>query len=145
MSGFNLSRHARVTRAFSANAAGATTLTSSAITQYGVSNLTAIVSFGAIGDVSAGTPVVKFQGSSDDSNYADIVGASVSIVAGMANKEAILELVAPKYKYYKLLIVRGGGSNDPAIVASYVFSSTDRVLPVTQDSNVYSTTSVVEP
>lgn len=71
------------------------------------------VKFGAI-DIQVNTPpqiLVQHADASDYSDVETIADLTQTIVAGMANKQVLLELVRPTKKYIRLSVVRTGAAN----------------------------------
>lgn len=102
----------KIIRHSNAVAVGTSTVTPSAgIDTAGYDSCTFLALLGAITD---GTPSIKVQQSDDDGvadTYDDLLGTSVPVGAVTDdNKMLAVEIVEPKKRYLKCLLVRGGAT-----------------------------------
>jgi hypothetical protein len=123
-------QHIRVSNAV---AAGVTTINGTHVDVGGESVVFAI-HFGAI--VSGAVTSVKLQQGdlSDDSDMADIPGATLTVADTDDNRIALLEAVQPKKRYVRVVVSRATQNATVDSISALVFSR--RKLPVTQDTTV---------
>lgn len=125
----------KTVRVSNAVSVGTSTVTSSAVDTAGFGGCMFLVLFGAITD---GTPDIKVQQSSDDAAadaYADLAGTAIAMADTDDNDIGIVDVKAPKERYLKCVVTRGGSTGcviDGILAVLYDPSE----LPVTQDSTV---------
>lgn len=98
----------------------------------GCHSIVAAVLFGAI-DIQTNTPpqIILYQ--ADVSDYSDkeaVTDLTQTIVAGMANKQVLLELIKPTKKYIRLSVIRTGASNAIVITEQMIMAFHGRVTPL---------------
>lgn len=122
-----------------ATAAGATVVNHDVTNLGGMNSLLACVKFGAVAITTNTPPQVLIQ-QADVSDYSDaetVTALTQTIVAGMANKQLLLELARPTKKYLRVSVVRTGASNAIAIVDVVTIADYGRKLPLEDQADDY--------
>jgi hypothetical protein len=101
----NLSRVAKHDRIKTAQAAGTADITSDSVDMTGFHGCMFLVAFGAI--VASAVTSVKIQTSSDDSNWNDLAGSSVTVADTDDNTCALIDVAAPLEQYLRVYVDRG--------------------------------------
>lgn len=140
----SLLNNARIQRCLNAVAAGTTSQNGSGVDTSNAETVTFIAEFGSI--AAGAVTGLKAQGSDDDGSsdaYADLEGTLVEIADDEGNKILVLEIVRPKSKWVRPVVVRGTAN---AVIDGVIAITTlTRVTPVTQGSTVAASKSVVSP
>jgi hypothetical protein len=124
-------QHIRVSNAV---AAGVTTINATHVDMSGSESVVFAIHFGAI--VSGAATSVKLQQGdlSDDSDMADITGATLTVADTDDNRIALLEAVQPKKRYVRVVVSRATQNATVDTISALLFSR--RKVPVTQDTTV---------
>jgi hypothetical protein len=97
------------------------------------------VDFGAIGTI-AGTPSVYVQKSADGTNWTTMTTpAAIPLTTANANKLVAIEVATPRTANYRVVVDRGGTTNDMVINSIHAQLVGDRKQPVTQHSDMVAT------
>lgn len=123
-----------------------TVLTTTAVQPAGAgSNILWSVTFGAITlDGTPGTPELRIEVSDNGSDYTELEDENgdtveVAIAAGMTSKIVLIELVAVRHAYARLIIDRADSSgNSIAVVSATAFVHSSRVQPDPTGGDGYS-------
>jgi len=101
-----------------ASAAGSTAVNLDYTIPDGAYSILFAVLFGATVTVAGGTPAIRvFQASqSDYSDAVELTSAKQLIVAGMASKQCLLEVVKPTKPYIRFQIDRTGNAGNSIII-----------------------------
>lgn len=122
-------------------AAGTTTLTTASVDRTGYAGVRFIIDFGAI--VSGAVTSVKVAQSSDNSTFSDVAGSAVTVADTDDNKQVIIDVVRPAYKYLQAVIVRGTQNATVDSMTAELYNPDNRA--VTQDTTVVSANILVSP
>lgn len=126
----NLSNAAKVTRVMNAVAAGTTDSNGSTVDMRGYGACQFIVAFGAI--TSGAVTSVKAQTSSDDSNWDDLEGTSITVADDDDNQVVVLDINNPRERYLRVVVDRG---TQNAVIDSAVALQYNAIFePVTHDA-----------
>lgn len=129
----NLAYGCKTTRVSNAVAAGTTSVNCTSVDMLGFEAVRFTALFGTL--TSTQVTSIKAQGSDDNSTFTDLAGTAVGPLADAdSNKALILDLFRPKYRYIRLVVVRGTANAviDGVLADQYLASRE----PVTQDTSV---------
>ena len=101
------------------NVAAASELDGVAADVGGWDTITALVKFGVI--AAAAVTSIKWQGSEDNSTWADLKGSKQTVTPTDDNKWFVMVLQRPKHRYVRIVITRAT-TNATVSTAVYIFS-----------------------
>lgn len=109
MSVRGLTNATKTQRVLNATAVGTTNVNTSVVDTAGFGGVRFIVLYGAVTD---GTNSIKAQQgtASDGSDMADLAGTNVAVAATDDNKLAVVEVIRPRERYVRAVVVRGGAT-----------------------------------
>lgn len=112
--------------------AGTSDVASEAVDRQGFRGVRFIVGWGAI--VSGGVQSINGQTSSDNSNFNDIAGTSITVADTDDNKVTILEIYNPLERYLKIEVLRETQNATVDFLIAELFDPYEK--PVAQHSTV---------
>ena len=101
----NLSRAAKAVRVSDAVAAGTSDVQSASVDTVGFDAVEFTVAMGAI--TAGAVTSVKAQGSTDDTVWSDLVGATVTVADDDDNQVFIVDVAFPRHQYVRCVVDRG--------------------------------------
>jgi len=132
----NLSSRVKRTRVANAAAGATTDINSSSVDMQGFRAVEFVVAFGAI--TAGAVTSCKLQGSSDDSTWSDLTGATVTIADDDDNKVAILDCAKPRHRYIRCVVDRGTQNAVLDGIVAQQYMAQDE--PVTHDATTVAAT-----
>ena len=128
----NLLKHGKFDSVLAAVAAGTSNQSSSSIDMVGFESAVFVCSWGAI--VNGGVQSCKIQTSTNDSNFADLLGTNLAVADGDDGLLTIIEIVEPAERYLRMIVARATQNSTINQVIAYRHGSS--VEPKTQGATV---------
>lgn len=124
----NLYDNAKVTQIIPAQSITSAAATGTGVDCRNANDVAFVVNFGAL---AAGCEITaKVQDSADNSTFADIAGASVTVGATDDNKSFVLRLYAPNHARYLRVVATESGGGAGLVACDALLLESD--VPVTQ-------------